>query len=476
LSGNIDARDFAFMRDKMKILSVLNLNSTIIKAYTGIDGTNTGIVTAYPDNEIPEYSFYNPYTNLYKSSLTTVTLPSNTLKIGYLAFYYNWNLAGTFTIPATVKSISDYAFYGCSSISAFSVSVSNPRYSTQNGVLFSKNQDTLFIFPQAKTGAYNIPATVVHIGPSAFENCWNLTSVVLPTGLKSIGSYAFSYCSGITGSLTLPSTLKKLDDGAFYGCWNLNGTVSLPASLNDLGYNCFLESNNINSFNVNSANPNYASLNDVLYSKNMDTLFICPGTKTGNFYIPSNVKLIGSYAFYNCSKITGTLTIPALVDYIGYYSFYGCTSLTDFQVNSSNQYFTAENGVLMTKSKDRLVCFPALKSGIYQIPPTVTEIDPCGFAFCSSLIGNITIPESVKKIGDFAFYNCKQISGVTVDENNAIYSSDNGVLLNKNRDSLYITALIQKQEFTQFPEQFHISEILHLMVATHYLELIFLIL
>jgi len=441
VTGSIDARDFVFMRDKIKLLSILDLSAATIKNYSGTDGTNSGLSTSYLDNEIPMYAFYNPYLFTYKSSLTSFKFPVNTVSIGNLVFYYSWNLAGTISIPASVKSITDYAFYGCSSISAFSVGGTNTRYSSLNGVLFSKNQDTLFIFPQAKTGNYSIPTTVKHIGASSFENCYNLTLVSIPSSVISIGSYAFSYCSGITGSLTLPASLKKIDDGAFYGCWNLTGTVTIPASLTDLGYYCFLESNNITSFSVNTSNPVFSSYNDVLYSKNMDTLFVCPAGKTGTFSIPTTVKLIGSHAFYNCNKISGTITIPALVDYIGNYSFYGCTLISGFQTQTENQYFSTENAVLMSKNKDRLLACPSSKSGSYLMPPTVKQIDPAAFAYCKNLTGTLNIPAAVKQIGDYAFYGCNLLSGFSVETSNPVYSSVDGLLFNHNRDSLLICPL-----------------------------------
>jgi hypothetical protein len=448
LSGNIDARDFAFMRDKIKMLSILDLTSAVIKSYSGSDGTNSEISTYYPANEIPTYAFYNPYLLTYKSSLISIKLPSTLVSIGYLAFYYSWNLTGQISIPASVKSITDYAFYGCSSISSFSVASSNTRYSSLNGVLFSKNQDTLFVFPPSKSGNYTIPNTVKHIGVSAFENCYNLTAITLPTSLNSIGSYAFCYCSGIIGSLTLPSTLKKLEDGAFYGCWNLNGIVSIPSSLTDIGYYCFFESNNITSLSVNGSNPAYASYNDALYSKNMDTLFICPGAKTGEFSIPTSVKLIGSHAFYKCNKITGVLNIPSGVDYIGYYAFYGCAQISEFQVSANNAYFSAENGVLVSKNKDRIIACPASKGGLYQMPTSVEQIDPAAFAYCSNLTGTFSIPSNLTQIGDYAFYGCNQISGFSVDASNPVYSSNDGLLFNRNQDSLLICPLSKSGRYS----------------------------
>ncbi|MBN2767117.1 MAG: leucine-rich repeat domain-containing protein [Paludibacteraceae bacterium] len=441
LSGNVDARDFAFLRDKLKIVADIDMTSTTIKAYSGSEGTNSGINTSYPANEIPQYAFHNPLLKTYKSSLTSFKFPANTTSIGYLAFYYSWNLSGSVYLPASLTNITDYSFYGCASITAFTTPNSNRRYSTLNGVILSKAQDTLFVCPPAKAGAYSIPTTVKHIGPSAFENTYALTSISLPASLESIGSYAFCYSAGISGSLSLPASLKKMEDGAFYGCWNLTGTVFIPATLTEMGEYCFLESNNIQSFNVNSLNPSYSSFNDAFYSKNRDSLFICPGGKTGAFEIPASVKLIGSHAFYKCNKIGTTISIPATVDYIGYYAFYGCTLISNFSVNSTNQYFKSENGLLFSKSGDRLISCPASKSGAYQIPATVKSVDPAAMAFCNKLTGTLSIPAATEAIGDFAFYGCDLIESFAVEAGNTRYSSRDGIVFNNAGDSLLISPL-----------------------------------
>ena len=442
LTGNIDSRDVAYMRDKILFLSVLDLSVAKIKAYTGIDGTYALASIEYPANEMPLCAFYNASTLSYKYSLTSIKLPTTLTSIGGSAFYYCYSLAGTFNIPASVTSIGSYALYGCSSLSAYTVETANTRYSSNNGVLFNKKQDSLFICPSAKTGSYIIPSTVVYIGASAFDYCYNLTgSLTIPSTVKTIGSYAFYYCSGFTGGLTIPSSMTSISDGTFYGCTGLTGTVTIPKSITSIGSYSFFECNKLSSFQVDALNSKYTSLNDVLFTKTLDTLLICPAAKTGSYTIPSTVKGIGSYAFYNCTGLSGPLFIPKSVGLIGSYAFYGCTLLSAYEVDAQNTRYLSNNGVLFNKNQDSLLVCPSGKTGSYSIPSTVKNIGTYSFYYCTGLTGSINIPASVSTIGNYAFYGCTQLTAFQADAANNFFSSIDGVLLNKNQDSLFICPL-----------------------------------
>jgi len=440
LKGKIDARDFAFLRDEMKNLALLNLMYATIYTYTGSSGTSSGTTTTYPAGEIPAYAFYNPVRLTYKPGLTSVTLPTNATSIGEQAFYFCWNLA-SMTIPNSVKKIGDYAFYGCYALSSFTATSSHTRFATDQGILYNKAKDTLFLCPNARTGSLTIPNTVKHIDKSAFENCYNLTSVTLPSSLISTGSYAFAYCSGITGNLTLPTSLKMVDDGAFYGCYYLTGTVSIPGALTRLGNYCFFESNAIQAFSVSTANPRYSSHNGILFSKQADSLFICPAGLTGTINIPSSVKFIGSHAFYGCKNLTGSLTIPDITDYIANYAFNGCTSLQGINVSTANPWFRSENGVLYSKNKDRLLFCPTGFTGNFPLSEGLLSIDPGAFYSCTGITGTLAFPASLSWIGEYAFYNCPGISGFDVHNQNPWFSAQEGILLNKSADTLYICPL-----------------------------------
>ncbi|HHT23767.1 MAG TPA: leucine-rich repeat domain-containing protein [Bacteroidales bacterium] len=438
VTGNIDARDFAFMRDRLEVLADLDLSGSSIRAYQGTSGTVSGYETTYNANEIPIYAFYNPFYDTYKYTLKSFKFPYLTSSIGYLAFYYCSSLTGTLTIPASVKQILDYTFYGCFSLTDFSVNTANTKFSSYEGVLFNKNRDTLLVCPSGKAGAFSIPTTVKHISASAFENTYNLTSITLPAGLKSIGTYGFCYSGGISGDLNLPSTLTRVEYGAFYGCWNLTGNVTIPASLTEIGSYCFFESNNLKSFTVSSSNSKYASRDGVFYSKNIDTLFICPPTKAGTFTIPTSVKALGLYAFNNCTQLSGTMTITDNISFIGDGAFYKTTSLSNFAVSPANSTFVAENGVLFSKDKSLLIACPPAKTGSYQMPLTVRKIGTLAFAFCNNLTGLMNIPAGVNKMGGYAFYGCNNIDGFNVETGNSRYASSEGVLFNAQMDTVLI--------------------------------------
>ena len=81
-------------------------------------------------------------------------------------------------MPASVKVIGDYSFFGCSNIDGFDVDVASDRFSSRDGILFSHNQDSLFICPLSKSGKYTVPSTVSYIGYSAFDGCTYLSEII----------------------------------------------------------------------------------------------------------------------------------------------------------------------------------------------------------------------------------------------------------------------------------------------------------
>lgn len=162
------------------------------------------------------------------SNLTAVTIPASLTSIGNNAFYDCANLT-SITISSSVTTIDDGAFIGCTSLSSVTVDASNPKYSSDDGVLFNKAQTTLILYPAAKTAtSYDIPASVESIGGGAFQNSTSLSSVTIPVSVTSIGMSAFDGCSSLV-SVTIPASVTSIGMYAFANCPNL-GTITMNSS------------------------------------------------------------------------------------------------------------------------------------------------------------------------------------------------------------------------------------------------------
>ena len=152
--------------------------------------------------------------------------------------------AGSFTIPNSVTSISDGAFYGCTGLSALTVEALNSFYSSLDGVLFNRSQTTLIQYPGGKAGSYTIPNSVTTIGYYAFSGCTGLTSVTIPNSVTSIGVAAFFGCTSLT-SVTISHSVIGIGGSAFSGCTGLTAVYFKGNTPSSGEYGVFRSSDNV---------------------------------------------------------------------------------------------------------------------------------------------------------------------------------------------------------------------------------------
>ncbi len=138
--------------------------------------------------------------------------------------------------------------------------------------------------------------------------------------------------------------------------------------------------------------------------------------------IPDTVTLIGAYAFANCSALS-TVSIPSSVVDIGEWAFVMCTSLTEIAVSDMNNHYVSENGILYSKDKTSLILYPSNMSATgYIIPKSTTRIEKAAFYNCLNL-SSITLHDGINYIGASAFYNCQNLTNISLPKNIAdIYS------------------------------------------------------
>ena len=410
----------------------------------------------------------------------SLTLPSGLTSIGESAFS-GAGFTGALNIPDSVASIGEEAFSGCCRFSSLKLP-NNPNFTAiPNGAFAGSSDD-----PMGFGGTLSIPSSVASIdekafyycsfleklqlpssltdiGTSAFEQCTLLSgTLALPSNLKTVGADAFYFCQNLTG-LTIPSGVSSIGERAFYGCLKAGGDLTIPGSVKtigkaaferfgdsegvqpgvltieggvesigesafdsckgftsaiipdsvaiaDMGANVFMFCENLKSCTLPDAWT--AVPEGVFYGCSSLEQIVIPASATsignnafrlctgivGALTIPEGVTDIGSAAFYGCENLTGALVIPASVasfgtNYLGDGIFEGCKGFTSLQMNQActtlpNSMFEGCTGL----------------TGNVTIPSTVTKIETNVFRNCSGLNGTLTIPSSVTTISGTPFY------------------------------------------------------------------------
>ena len=232
----------------------------------------------------------------------------------------------------------------------------------------------------------NIPSSVTSIGGSAFSGCSSLTSINIPSSVTSIGAYAFYECSSLT-NVTIPSSVTSIEPAAFAGCSGLT-SVTIPSSVTSIGEYAFDYCRNLTSVTIPSS---VTSIGESAFHS-------C--SSLTSVTIPSSVTSIEGGAFWGCSSLT-SITIPSSVTSIGRDAFNSCSSLTSINIPSS----------VTSIGEWAFNACRSLRS--VTIPSSVTSIGKGAFSDCSSLT-SVTIPSSVTSIGRSTFYGCSSLTSVTI--------------------------------------------------------------
>ena len=430
-NGVTNIGDFAFAYN--------NLTSVIIpKSVTSIGNKAFYFCSkltsvAIPDSvlTIGDFAFYAC------SSLTSVIIPDSVLTIGDSTFNYCWNLArvtigssvtainastfkdceklGSVTIPDSVSEIGNYAFYGCKSLT--SVTIGNSVTSIGSSAFYGC-QNLVRV---------TIPDSVTKIGVGAFSNCkalknantyegkffilghclcgysGNETEITIPDSVVVIEDQAFA-STGLK-SVTIPDSVIAISDEMFWSCANLT-KVTIGNSVTTIGSKAFRYCSKLKNVTI----PN--SVNSICSGAFSD----CTSLTSVTF--SDSVTSIGGSAFSRCASLT-SVVIPDSVSEIGSYAFAGCKGLTSVTIGNGvteigSGAFTDCNKMTRVAISDLVSwCQIEYLSGQSLGTPL---LNGATLYLNGEMVTDVTIPNDMTTIGDYAFYNQNNLTSVTIPD------------------------------------------------------------
>lgn len=341
--------------------------------------------------------------------IKSVTIPNSVTAIGKGAFFSCLSLESIF-IPSSVTSIGESAFARCNSMYSLIVSEDNPIYDSRNdcNAIIETSTNTLQFGCKNTT----IHRSVTNIGYKAFHDCESISTISIPSSIKTIGIAAFEGSSLV--SITLNEGLTSIGATAFQHCGNLE-SIEIPNSVITIGEGVFNDCKKIKSIKLSKS------------LKSLPSSF-CPNCSslTEIVIIPNSVTSIGDLAFYGCSSLT-SLTIPSGVTTVGNNTFNNLPALQSIVLYSApkNMLFfqcpalthitwNVESGVYSQRPFDRI------KNQIlsFTIGEDV-EYVPANICDGMTNLESIVIPANIKQIGSHAFANCNKLTLVTWNATNS---------------------------------------------------------
>lgn len=288
-------------------------------------------------------------------------------------------------------------------------------------------------------------------------DCHGLESLDLSKAEK-MKDIHFFFDSNLFSSITLPDNVESIEDESFQGCLNLK------------------------EIKVSPQNPNFKLIDGVLYSADTSRIVVYPTLLPKKTYtIPAKVKQISNCLFaaatelenievdsnnktfiskdgilytkdstflisYPAGKKNTTFVLPKEVIKVNWSAFWGAYNLKAINVDSNNNFFTSNDGLLLEKNNNdadcndfTLVAFPAgKKSSAYKLPQGITQINTCALKTCT--IDTLVLNKDLFFIDKWAFNGAK-IKYFEVEKENISYSAESGILYKGNSAYLCPTDL-----------------------------------
>ncbi len=401
-----------------------------------------------PVTAIGDYAFANIQDDQWVNYFTnSVTIPNTVTSIGEGAFYFCLALT-EIEIPSSITYISEDAFMGCmklvhirnfSSIAVSDIIIEamfemledeieiditiyeiltdeesefeNKLFVDENGVQrYYVGEDVYLLGYIGEKTVLDLSeyTDITSVHFYAFAFNEMIEQIILPNSVTDIGVMAFGDCLNLS-RITLSKSLINISAYAFVNCQLTS--IEIPSSVVKIEERFLYYCGSLERIEVAENNTSYHSAGNCLIETESKTLIL--GCKTSTIPVDGSVTSIGAYAFLGNDELT-SVVIPGSVTSIGSQAFAECNNLTSIVIS---------DGVTSIGS----CAFEMSGLTSIEIPDSVTSIGDRAFAYCSGLT-SIEIPNSVTSIGDYAFSSCHVLTridfGGTVDEWNAVEKGD----------------------------------------------------
>lgn len=327
------------------------------------------------------------------TSLKNLTLSEGVEYIGEHAFYDCSGLS-VITLPKSLKYIHPEALWN-SGLKRIEVAPGNKHYKSVDGVLYTADGKTLVRIPQGFVGELTVADGTERLGEASCR-ADGLTGIRLPQSLREIGESAFLWDTELM-SIAIPEGVVRIGRTALGQCDKLKEVV-LPETATDLAGNIFYSCDNLSKMTLPKA---LTAIPATMFED-------CANLKS--FELADNVKEIGDYAF------SGTgfekFTLPAGIERLGKNPWRNCPELLAIELDESNKSYMVSNGALYSLKDLSLVSVPGGLIGEMHIDDGVKKIDDEALYFCK--LNYVVIPEGVEEIGEGAFQFMDNIQEITL--------------------------------------------------------------
>lgn len=310
------------------------------------------------------------------SLLNTVALPNSLTKLGKSAFLYAGRDAatadGTLTIGGGLTEIPERAFMGMSKTGG---AVAIPSGIVSIGT---------YAFYNTGFSSVSIPDGVTTIGASAFASTKQLKAVTLPGSVSTLGNNVFQ-SSGIA-SATLNGTFTKIPESTFSGCDALT-EITWQKTITEIGEKAFQSADALDEIDLTGI------VHIGAYAFNPDSSNVSNGVSKVTFW--EGLLTIGDFAFAD-APITGELVLPSTLTTIGSQAFKGCKKITKVNIPGSVETFSSSAFRECSALQE-----VTISDGVKTIPSGA-------FMSCTKLT-EIKVPSSVTEIGGSAFTSAQRV-------------------------------------------------------------------